>query len=53
MFTHTQDLSSEDDSSDIEAFEEMKMKESGFNSLGVHLCRGRGGCDAHGGFGGP
>ena len=21
------------------------------NSLGVHLCRGRGGCDAHGGFG--
>ena len=24
----------------------------GLNSLGVHLCRGRGGCDAHGGFGG-
>ena len=23
-----------------------------FNSLGVHLCRGRGGGDAHGGFGG-
>ena len=22
------------------------------NSLGVHLCPGRGGCDAHGGFGG-